>query len=170
MSGVSIDAIAVLPAVDGLRGSPQDGGWTSGDGPAGAGGLWRELDDGVLLHLGVPVAASDGDLYDVARRWLGATPERIWVFPDTYDADVATAAEARAATAAEGRWVAAGPRRRTLLADLGIAREEEDRFQRDIGSGDPQRVAAAAAWLQERVAAEDPARVEALLAELLDRP
>jgi hypothetical protein len=166
---MSIDAIAILPPVGELHGSAESGGWMNGEGPGGAAGLWRELDDGVLLHLGFPLASPDGDLYDLARRWMGDPPPQIWVFPDTHDPGATTSGDVQAQTAGAGRWIRAAPRRRTLLAGLGFSAEEEDRYQSDMGSGDPQRVAAAAARLQEQIEGADPATVEALLAEIEGR-
>jgi hypothetical protein len=166
---MGIDAVAVLPSVVALRGTTVEGPWKTGEGPGGASGLWRELRDGILLNLGVPISSPDADLYDVAHRWIGDAPSRIWVFPDAAVPDDDTTQAIMEATKEVGRWVKAGPQRRTLLADLGFSPSEEAAWQREMNSGDAKRVAAAVAALEERQKGRDPAELEALQAKFLGK-
>jgi hypothetical protein len=160
---MSIDAVALLPPIaDGDQ--PRAGSWSSDAGPEGGTGAWRQLADGILLNLGFPMETPDADLYDVARRWMHDLPERLWVLPDAAVPDGDTAEEIRAATAGVGRWISAGSRRQTVFGELGFSAEEEAALQRDLNSGDPDRVARAGAAVEERSRDVDPAKMQALLA------
>jgi hypothetical protein len=166
---MSVDAVALLPPVAGLVGATVEGPWKTGSGPGGAGGLWRGLRDGTLVNLSLPFQTPDADLYEAARRWIGKAPARIWVFPDTAVPDVDTKRAIQTATREGGRWVRAGARQQSVLEDLGFSPDEERAWQREIGSGDPKRMAAGLATLEKRLEGRDPAEIEAVLARFLRR-
>jgi hypothetical protein len=166
---MSIEAIAVLPESRDLAGEVVEGDWAEGPGPGGGTGLWRRLQDGILLNLGMSIQAPDADLYEAARRWMGSLPARIWVFPDTAAPEEQTAQAIQAATQQVGRWIQAGAKRRSILEDLGFSSDEHEAWQREMNSGNPERIQAAVATLEKRLSGRDPAEVEALLASLLQQ-
>jgi len=166
---MSIDAIAVLPESANLVGEVVEGDWAEGPGPGGGNGLWRRLQDGILLNLGMSIQAPDADLYEAARQWMGSLPAKIWVFPDAAVPEEQTAQAILAATQQVGRWIQASATQRSILEDLGFSSDQQEAWQREMKSGDPKRIQAAVATIEKRLADRDPAQVEALLTSLLRR-
>jgi hypothetical protein len=169
---MSIDAVAVLPLAEEMSddrsmGPKAEGEWQEGEGPGGARGVFRKLADGTLLNLGHSFQAPDGELYELARSWMGSLPARIWIFPDTGVPEENTTSEVLAATRSVGRWVRASRTRREDFPDLGLTRAQVEAFRRETNSGDAKRVAAAMDELERHLQGRDPAEIEAKIAHFL---
>jgi hypothetical protein len=177
---LSIDAVALLPFTGELsaldvgdetsaKGQREtEGAWKQVEGPGGASGVWRRLNDGCMVILGITLQAPDADIHEAARQWMGeGIPARVWVLPDTSVPEVETVTAVRSMTRLVGRWVRAGARQRSILEDLGFTREQARTLQRDLMSGDPARIDAVAKTVEERMKGRDPKEIGAILQAFL---
>lgn len=165
---MSINAIAVLPGHEDLRGEAIDDEWFFGDGPVGIAGLWHPLNDGILLNLELSINSPDIDLFEAVRIWLGDPPAKIWVFPDTAVPDADTIKEIQSSTREVGRWIVQSTtNKRSILEELGLSTDEVQAWQREINSGDKNRIQSAVAKLEKRLEGLESDKIESLLASVL---
>lgn len=161
---MSINAIALLPGKFDLQGEIVEEGWFLGEGPGGGNGLWYRLRDGVLLNVRLSINAKDSDLFDAIRMWIGTPPSRIWIFPDTSIPIADSIISIQKATQEVGRWVQQSvPERLSILEDLGFSLSEIEEWQREINSGNPNRIQDAISFLEKRLEGKDTALLQSLL-------
>jgi len=169
---VSVVALAVLTTgFEEPAGALSEEGWKTVSTPGLPGEPFKTLKDGALVHLGVPFAYPDAELYARAVAWLkpgSKRPRRVWVFPDTLVPELETAAEVTRATAPGGRWVSRGKGQPSFLEQFGFSAAEATSWLREAMSGDPARVQDAKKLLEQRLAGRE-ADIEAVVKSFLEK-